>query len=96
MNITLTITKTFHSQVGAYFWVVNDGRTHVGYGYDASAISSLESSLESALNKLTRRQETGVNLTVKLPEGVTLSDAYKTQVTTKYTGDGTVASITFE
>ncbi|SMF91210.1 hypothetical protein SAMN05661091_5377 [Paenibacillus uliginis N3/975] len=105
MNGTLTIRKTYHSRVHAIFWGVDvtleDGSPielgeFGGTGYQMSAVTSIETNLSGVLMKLSDRQQSGVNLTVKLPEGVTITDDYKTMLTTKYTADGTIRAITFE
>ncbi|MGG4344354.1 hypothetical protein [Paenibacillus lautus] len=106
MNGTITISKTYHVRNLSHMWgsrIEIDGKKliHLGkyggsIGYELSAVNAVEGNLNAVLIHLTDSKDTGVNLTVKLPQGVTLSDAYKTQVTTKYTADGTIATITFE
>ncbi|RED86206.1 hypothetical protein [Cohnella phaseoli] len=102
MNAALTISKTYHQRVSDYFWGATlrteDGiEPHLGDSdYDHSAVTILEQKMGVAVGKLSNRQYTGVNLTVKLPEGVTLTEAYKTMVRDKYTADGTIGTITFE
>ncbi|EGG36515.1 hypothetical protein [Paenibacillus sp. HGF5] len=106
MNGTITITKRFQERYDSYSWGASiefDNGVkplylgkYGGTGFEKHVPQIIEENLDGALIFLTDRKETGVNLAVKLPQGVTLSDAYKTQVTTRYTADGTIATITFE
>ncbi|PQP85538.1 hypothetical protein [Paenibacillus sp. AR247] len=105
MNGTLTIKKSFIERLNTNLWSssveFDDGTKPIhlakygGQGNYQSSVSSLEGCLGAVLIHLTDRNKTVTTLTVKLPEGVTLSAAYKTQVTTKYTADGTIGAITF-
>ncbi|RED32424.1 hypothetical protein [Paenibacillus sp. VMFN-D1] len=105
MNGTLEITKTYHERVGSHIWwgyVEFDNGVkpltlgkYGGEGYEQSTVKVIEERLGGILIYLTDRGENVANLTVKLPEGVTLSAAYKTQVTTRFTADGTIGAITF-
>lgn len=96
MNATLKINRTYHERYGSYFWGASLAPFELGIGvHNVPAMTALELGLDRSISKLIALQETGVDLTVELPEGVTLTDAYKTQVTTKYTADGILSSITF-
>lgn len=105
MNGTLTITKTFHERKGSHIWwghvEFDNGLKPIilgkygGEGYEQSSVKVLEERLDGILIFLTDRSQNVTNLTVNLPEGVELTAAYKTQVTTKYTADGTIGAITF-
>lgn len=105
MNAKLLITKNRHQRKGSYIWngyVMFDngvepttlGR-YGGEGYEQSSIKVLEERLGGILIYLTDREETVANLTVILPDSVKLTDAYKAQLVARFTGDGTIAAITF-
>ncbi|MGG3312228.1 hypothetical protein ABER23_33085 [Paenibacillus lautus] len=106
MNGTITISKNYHERNRSHMWgsrieiggkkLIHLGKYGGSIGYELSAVNAVEGNLSAVLIHLTDSKDTGVNLNVKLPQGVTLSDEYKTQVTTRYTADGTIATITFE
>lgn len=99
MNGTLTIRRTYSQYTERYTWSADytlDNGISKNFGAPEVSIDAVEHALHTLLFNLIIGKHTGVNLTVKLPQGVTLTDAYKTQVSDKYTADGTIATITFE
>ena len=77
-------------------YALDNGARSGRFAVSDNTVMAIEEGLKIVISDLTRTDRSGIDLTVKLPEGITLTDAYKTQVTTKFTGDGTIASITFE
>lgn len=99
MNGQMNIRRTYSPHVGRYNWGFEytlDNGFSKSIGAPEVAVEAVEHALGTLLFDLTVGKYNGVNITVNLPEGITLTDAYKTQVSDKYTADGTIASITFE
>ncbi|GIP54756.1 hypothetical protein [Paenibacillus vini] len=99
MNGTIKVTRTYSASVGRYMWGIGfslaNGMEKRYGGSSEIPMEVVEHALKTSVFDLIIGGYSGVNLTVELPEGVTLTDAYKAQVTTKFTGDGTIALITF-
>ena len=100
MNGTMTITRTYSQYVNRYTWGIqfsleNGVEKKVGAPSDIT-MEVVEHGLTKLIQSIMNGGYPSVNLTVELPEDVTLSNEYKTMLTTRYTADGTISSIKFE